>query len=137
MDGDWPNLPERPVSEGAALDSFQNAHSLLGSYPMASVTPTIHGEQTSHSIKVISGLTTFRVVARHLAPVSYPAMPASYSQPGYYTSYSPFGQQQSQSYNEYAHELAYLSRAQNTAGDAYWENARTMSYRLIREQAGS
>jgi len=123
-------LPESPPIVTA--DPLQDAHSLLAVYPMASVTPSIHGvchiPQADNTFN-----SNLHPVARHLNNLSISGATPSFIQPALYPRENP------PPYTEYASEVEYLSAFQMSADDlGYWDNTRGNVLGLVRDrtQAG-
>jgi cohesin loading factor subunit SCC2 len=124
--------PQDQQSRSATTNSVQDAQALLAAYPMASATPTHHGEIVP--CVPFSILLTEWSVARHLSTMSYPAQPPSFVQPSYYSTHSVTYPQTNPPppYTEYAQEITYLASSQpHIGGTEYWENTRNDAVNLL------
>lgn len=130
----YPPPQPNPAMATAGVDSVHDARRLLGTYPLASATPTTHG--TCRRVPIEAHTLTLYSVSRHLSGLSLTATPPTYYvQPTMYSlQYAP-APQQYQRYNEYGPELSHLSSSAAPYNDGgYWERTRNEAVRYIGEQ---
>lgn len=130
-------LPQDQYGSGGPDTIMQDAHRLLAVYPMASATPSSHGESHPSGNMSCPMLTTPNTVSRHLNNLAITTGVPSYIQPHHYSlqnsSYAPGIPTQ---YTEYASEIDYLASNHTPANDSgYWENARDDAVRFLGDQS--
>ncbi|OCH92592.1 hypothetical protein OBBRIDRAFT_791042 [Obba rivulosa] len=111
-------------SRRAAANSVQDAHSLLGVYPLGSVTPTTHVARHLSNLSLSAGPPSY-----YVQPQSYSVQPLPYTQ-SYQTYLPPI--------SGYSNEIQHLaSPSMPTDDGGYWESTRDEAVRYLGESSTS